>query len=175
MGKRFGRNQKRRMREQAANLQEALERDGSLLHYVSEKKRELEQVMDRARRILGSSIALPPELRGDHPYPLGGDFGADVLAPMPLMPCADQQPAIGSMHMKIARMHELLTWIEDGRVTVDGLAIHFCVQLDSGKAAYAISRRAIERLSAAELQRTIAPQIALELAGHLARAVKGGW
>lgn len=175
MGKRFGRNQKRRMREQVANLQEALERDGSLLHHVSEKKRELEEVLCRARSILGNHVALPPELIGDHPYPLGGDFYADVPAPMPLMPCADQQPAIESIHIQIARMHELLSWIEDGRATADGLAIHFCVQLDSGKAAYAISRRAIERLSAAELQRTIAPQIALELAGHLARAVKGGW
>lgn len=173
MSKRFGRNQKRRMREQVANLREALARDGALLQYVSEQKRELEEAMARARRILGNHVALPPELHGDHPHPLGGDFNVAPLEIPSLLSVDDSGVWAEPTAVSIERMHQLLAWIEDHGH--DTRAIHFRVSLDSGEAAYVISRRAIERLSAAELQRTIAPQIALELAGHLARAVKGGW
>lgn len=175
MSKRFGRNQKRRMREQEAALHEALARDGALLAHVSEQKRELEEVLGRARRILGDHVALPPELRGDHPHPLGGDF--DIPIPERLTPLSPSaaMPAIEPMSLRIARMHHLLSWIEDGDHQHDPSAIHLRVRLDSGEVAYVISRKAIHSLSAAELQRTIFPQIAMELAGHLARGLKGGW
>lgn len=175
MSKRFGRNQKRRMREQEANLREALARDGALLQYVSEQKRELEEAMARARRILGNHVALPPELHGDHPHPLGGDFDVHIPGGIETLAPSSRMPAFEPFSLKIERMHQLLSWIEDRDGRHDDRAIHFRVRLDSGEVGYAISRRAIDRLSASELHRSILPQIALELSQHLATEIKGGW
>jgi hypothetical protein len=169
MSKRFGRNQKRRMREKVSELEQALKRDGALLHHALDQRRAIEQAMDRARRILGSNVALPPEVCGNHPYPLGGDFTASIHDPVPLLPATTGD---ATTSFRLERMHQLLSRIEEGG-SFDERAIHFRVRLDSGHVGYAISRAAIERLSASELQQTILPMIAHELSRHLAAGLKG--
>ena len=76
MAKRFGRNQRRRAREQIAalnqqgeDLRTALARDRGLLRQISDRNASLTKVTAEARKILGDSVALPPVQLGT-PYPL---------------------------------------------------------------------------------------------------------
>lgn len=169
MSKRYGRNQKRAARAEIAGLKESLARDRALMHQTVNDNRDLLEVMQRARAILGRhSVALPVQHMGGHPQPLGGDFDVHVHQPFSL------GGKFESMQVQIERMYELLVMVEEGS-GFDYGALHCTVELDSGKVAYAISRAAIQRMSPMELQQALAPRIALELAGHLAKGVKGGW
>lgn len=171
MSRRFGRNQKRRMREQLAELGQERERASRFAAAARRESDELGRVLAQARSILGRHVALPPELNGNHPYPLGGDFDVHIPGPADFAFVPGAVGPVAELH--IEHMRQLMAWVEDHGI--DNRVIHFRVSLDSGSAAYVISRRAIERMSASELQQTLTPQIAMELAGHLAREIKGGW
>lgn len=166
MSRRYGRNQRRRAREALAAMTQANAMNAGLLRQVSDDKAALLAVLAAARAILGNHPALPPEEIGNHPHPLGGDFDYPVRQTLGLewlLDLAQSEPVF----IQVARMHQLLA-----RVDVDKLKgeIHCHVLLDSGHAAYAISRDALhsmkrhpERL-AHMLTREIAPKLGRMLA-----------
>jgi hypothetical protein len=62
MSKRFGRNQKRRMRDEQARLSEALEMSRGLARHLSDQKRAVESELTEAKDFaLQFSAALPPQ------------------------------------------------------------------------------------------------------------------
>lgn len=179
MGQRFGRNQRRRAREALAAMTAEAERmtlansmNQGLLRQVSDDKAELLKVLASAREVLGNHPALPPDDMGNHPHPLGGDFDMPVQSRLGLgvMDYRPDEPLV----MKIARMHQLLA-----RVNVDKLSgeIHCHVLLDSGHAAYAISRDALYsmRRHPRRLEDLLTSEIAPRLGRQLANVLsKGG-
>lgn len=172
MAQRFGRNQRRRAREALANMTRVNAMNEGLLRQVSEDKGALLAALDAARDILGSHPALEPEDLGNHPHPLGGDF--DMPVPWHLgLEIAEYRPD-EPLFMKIARMHQLLA-----RVNVDKLSgeIHCHVLLDSGHAAYCISRDALYTMKRhpQRLTEMLTREIAPRLARHLSQVLcKGG-
>ena len=65
MSRRFGRNQKRRFREDLAKAREAYDMQTGLLRHVSNKRQELADQIDRAKRLLqAGSVLLEPESLG---------------------------------------------------------------------------------------------------------------
>jgi hypothetical protein len=69
MSRRFGRNQRRQARERIAALEQAIVMDRGLLAHVSERKRQLEQEISDAKRIVGHMSVLfePGATRLDGP------------------------------------------------------------------------------------------------------------
>lgn len=64
MSKRFGRNQRRQARERITELELAIQMDRGLLAHVSERKRQLEQEISDAKRIVGRmSVLFEPEAK----------------------------------------------------------------------------------------------------------------
>jgi len=62
MSKRFGRNQRRRAREEAARLREALQRETQLARYLTIQMRRNKETLERVADTFGRHFAaLPPE------------------------------------------------------------------------------------------------------------------
>lgn len=169
MSKRFGRNQRRRARERIAELKDAGRNKAAHLLDVLEQLRRAEAVIDHARSVLGNDVALPPVMRGYHPMPLGGDFRIeDPNARMP-SPCLGSESMPVTMEMKILQMRELVAFIESRDLD---RAVHFYVQLDDGRAAYAIDDRAFTSMRRQDLEATLRGPISQALAHHLADFLK---
>lgn len=172
MSRRYGRNQRRRAREALAAMTQANAMNAGLLRQVSDDKAALLDVLAAAREILGNHPALPPVELGNHPHPLGGDFDLPVPDRIGFDMMASDPGLLEPLSFRIARMHQLLA-----RVDVDKLRgeIHCHVLLDSGHAAYAISRDALYSLKlhpqrlADMLTREIAPKLGRMLAQVVTR------
>ncbi len=169
MSKRYGRNQRRRARERIAALEEGGRNKAAHLLDVLEQLRRAEAVIDHARSVLGHDVALPPVMRGDHPEPLGGDFRiADPSVRMPAYWSGSESVPV-TMEMKILQMRELVAFIERQDLS---RAVHFYVQLDDGRAAYAIDDRAFSSMRRDHLEATLRGPISQALAHHLADFLK---
>lgn len=169
MSKRFGRNQRRRARERIAELEDAGRNKAAHLLDVLEQLRRAEVAIDHARSVLGHDVALPPVMRGDHPAPLGGDFHiADPIVRMPLRWLAPESVPM-NLEMKIIQMRELVAFIERQDLS---RSVHFYVQLDDGRAAYAIDDRAFTSMRRQDLEATLRGPISQALAHHLADFLK---
>lgn len=172
MAQRFGRNQRRRAREalQAAqqlaetHLEEARSQAGRAEN-MRQEVHALEDVLDEARELLGTSIALPPKHAGRHPYVRDGDFEAfprplrldlgDITATVPKQDAA----------LKILRMRTLLVDFQrrpPGPRDFDS-QIHMRVTLDGGEVVYAISEDALYRAPADWLEYRLSREIARQL------------
>lgn len=170
MSKRYGRNQKRRARERIAQLQSAYAREQGLLARISGQLRDAEDVIDHARSVLGNDVALPPVMRGNHPEPLGGDFLMAEPPAIHVLSCIGDEAMPLTLEMKVIQMRQLLAGLEfqDYRG-----ALHFYVQLDDGRAAYAIDERAFAQMPREQLAATLHGPIAKALARLLADHLKG--
>ncbi|WP_192811320.1 hypothetical protein [Paracidovorax oryzae] len=129
----------------------------------------LEEVLDEAREMLGTSIALPPKHAGRHPYGrAGGDFEA-VPRPGPQMRMDLDDIAANvakeDATLKVQRMCTLLVDLESrppGSRDLDS-QIHMRVTLDGGEVVYAISEDALYRSPAGWLEARLSREIARQL------------
>lgn len=174
MGRRFGRNQKRRLRVQIASLETAQEQGRHQLEQVRSQHRRLEQLLQRATEVLGAySVALPPqtECRSDfEPFALSGEFLIHVPQPLDLL-AADDHTAPPGM-LQVERMYTLLARFEDTRL-LDG-RMHFRIALASGEVVYAISESALRTLPPLELERRIQEEAGRMIARKLMEIIRPG-
>ncbi len=182
MAQRFGRNQRRRAREALQAAQqlaetrlEAARGQASRAEKMRQEVHALEDVLDEAREMLGTSIALPPKHAGRHPFGrAGGDFEA-VPRPGPQMRMdvddITANVAKEDATLKVQRMCTLLVDLESrppGSRDLDS-QIHMRVTLDGGDVVYAISEDALYRAPTDWLERRLGMEIARQLAQVLAR------
>lgn len=179
MAQRFGRNQRRRAREQIAalsqrgeDLRTALALNQGLLREVSARKEALTKVIAEARKILGDSVALPP-LRLATPNPLRRGESSFMARPasQPLSDFIHETGAMSAVWVA-ERMHVLVAEASRGdHLRMQGM--HCMVQLHDGKYAYAISENALHQLSPEMLAERLAPQVADQMTrvmvAHFAR------
>lgn len=170
MSRRFGRNQKRRMREQAATLQTALHyADRAVQNYKTESD-QLRKAIDTARYALGDHIALPPRFAGDHPHPLGGSFDREAVRRLSLDEFRSLADSGHQQALRLARMHTLIAQVRKENRHSD--LIHLRMKLDNGDVVYCISEDAIARSSSDVLEDLLTNQIAPALARELTRFLK---
>lgn len=171
MAKRYGRNQRRRAREQitalatrVASLEGALTLNRGLLRRVSDDNSTLRRVLAEARHVLGDSVALPPETNG---LRLGKDqrvFLATHPANFPaLLRDTERMGAIPAAD----RMHALLVQVELGERRLPGP--HCRVQLHTGEFVYSIAESELYALSPEMLHHRLAPRIASQLTEAMVR------
>jgi hypothetical protein len=168
MAKRFGRNQRRRAREQIAalnqqgeDLRTAMARDQGLLREISARNAALTRVIAAARKILGDSVALPPVQLGT-PYPLRKGERSFMACPAS-PPLSDFISDTGAMATPLVaeRMHVLVAEASRDGQRMKGM--HCLVRVHDGEYAYAISEDALYHLSPEMLAERLAPQVADQL------------
>lgn len=169
MAQRFGRNQRRRAREQITaltkqgeDLRTALALNQGLLHEVSERKNALTKVIAEARKVLGDSVALPPmQLATLHPLRKGEhSFMARTASP-PLSDFIHETGAMANAFLA-EHMHVLVAEASMGdHLRKQG--VHCLVRLHDGEYAYAISEDALHHLSPDMLVERLAPRISEQL------------
>lgn len=174
MGRRFGRNQKRRLRVQIASLETAQEQGRHQLEQVRSQHRRLEQLLQRVTEVLGAySVALPPQTEcrsAFEPFALSGKFLMHVPQPLDLL-AADDLTAPPGM-LQVERMYTLLARFEDTRA-LNG-RLHFRIALASGEVVYAISESALRTLPPQELERRLQEEAGRLIARKLMDIIRPG-
>lgn len=148
MGKRYGRNQKRRARERIAQLQLACTRDAGLLKYMADKARDLEgQIANLADALGVNYVGLPAREIAMKVSDLKFGDSFRYLAP---------NNAVASAHlMHVDAEHD------------ERLSVHFRVRLGPGYVAYAVSSQALMSSPARFLARRMADEMAPTLLGEI--------
>lgn len=151
MSKRFGRNQRRRAREQEAVLKLSRDRAIRMWRDASEEMLDLREIVDDiAARLPVMTSALPPKQ-----HPGGQGSGPDGF---PAAVSTDGE-------VRLVRMHKLLTSLD--RIGVHD-ALHVRVQLADGELAYALSDGEIRLLADPAFQDLLSKEIARQLAARFA-------
>ena len=161
MSRRFGRNQKRKMREELACKQQALTRAEGLMRCTTAEKDRLVDTLSEARYILGDNVALPPEMRGNHPRPLGGDWDAAPWMKLGLREFTSTA-AMAPTSFQRMRMHTLLVDWEDKTKTDDH--VHIRSMLDNGKVVYSLSNAALYGMPRDALQALLTREVSRSIA-----------
>lgn len=165
MSKRFGRNQRRQARERIAALEQAVARDGRLLAHVSERKRQLEQEINDAKRIVGRMSALfEPEARR-----LDGPARSEMHM-FTHSSVVDDGRAFFHNQSKTFSLPVMLSMVSRD---VFDMAIHCKVTFDDGRWGYAISEEAILATPEDVLVERITRELAMTI-GQQLKEVKPG-
>lgn len=161
MSRRFGRNQKRRFREELAKAREAYDMQSGLLQHVSDRRQALEDEIAYAKRVLrnGSVMLEPAELRLDCSDQEQLNYHTESL---PNYLAADDAPI--SMVMEHIPLSVLLT---DSDIDQFSDRLHFRVRFADGQWRYAITKRAIQTMPKADLIRRISQELARAIADEL--------
>jgi hypothetical protein len=166
MAKRFGRNQRRRMREQIVNAHDALRMSNGMLRAVSEKCDSIERAMDEARYVLQNSIALPPLLYSHHPDPLGRDWSKPGSTSL-----REFMYTEGLQHVSVKTHHMHALLVEAQKTPPDG-RLHVRTTLDSGCVAYNISSEALYSMPEDYLKEILHREISRQMAHELVNVLK---
>ncbi len=166
MAQRFGRNQRRRMREALAAQVSYTER---VLMHAAQKEHdiaEVESVLDEARYILGNSVALPPTRSGIELRDGQRSFSMAPNEPMDdFLRSTRREPTV----IKVQMMHALLVKVESSLIE-PGLHVH--VQLGSGEWAYAISEQDLHRMPADALRYRLERELNRQLADAMVKHIR---
>jgi hypothetical protein len=161
MTRRFGRNQKRHMREQLANEQEARLTAEVLAKYAGERRRQAEDALERVRRMLPDmSHLVPPKSTAWHSDPV-----SQLRIPVVQFDMRNGGRATGRdvpLDVMLARLK---------RDTLTG-ALHALVHFRDGRVCYSISPEALAMTPRAELADLMTYNIAAQLGRELARTLK---
>jgi hypothetical protein len=177
VSRRFGRNQRRRAREEIAardlrlaQLDSGLAMTNGLLRNSTEEKQLLrEQLAKIANRLgryaVGAGLPVPfqfPHLRRQREFYMG------VIHPMPLSPLDLTNSAVDTC-CKISR--EIMR-ILDVEVVRDHMSrdLHCRLFFDGHMIGYALSDHAIQRMTSEELTEKIAPEITYLLVKEIQKA-----
>lgn len=155
MSKRFGRNQRRKMREEIADLKIEVDQCERLLSGVRSELAMYRDVANRTAEVLGNYfISLPAETMGVNRIPYYFNFPN----PMPAVPVRPWEYP--------AQMMESLNYIEStimaGETTFDNLRGQMHVKFSSncGQVAYAVSRNAFSNMQTGYAIRAVASGLA---------------
>ena len=163
MSKRFGRNQKRRMREALLASEElrkaGLQTIGHMRSRLEDYRRFLEYVLD----IVGEESILNPEPPADRVQK--HNFPKIVFQSFPRF-CPDEGT--------VACVQNVIANALETRVVLDRLkgAIHFRARLGNGDVAYALSDQAIAVMTTRQLAARLQQEISYQLANELAKELK---
>lgn len=177
MARRYGRNQKRRHREQIASLSERVDSLAMTCSTAETKRQfaymqiaELQAVIDRAVNLLGEGhILLPPGNIEVDPSHLmhGAPIYLDPLPRCTLDWMEDPSPT-----PKLSKVHRLDQLLVEFDYSKWEDSFHANASINGQQVGYLISRQSIERLNARALAITLERQIAPNLANALAKALK---
>lgn len=165
MSRRFGRNQRRQARERIAALEQAVAMDRGLLAHVSERKRQLEQEISDAKRIVGRmSVLFEPEAKR---------LDGPARSPMHIFThsaVVDDSRAFFHNQSKTVPLPVMLSMVNR-----DGLdmAVHCKVLFGDGQWGYAISEEAVLATPEDVLVERIARELAMTIVQQLQEAKPG--
>ena len=163
MSKRFGRNQKRRMREALLAGEElrkaGLQTISHMRSLLEDRRLFLEYVLD----IVGEESILNPEPFDNRVQKY--NFPKIVFRNFPRF-CPDEGT--------VACVQNVIANVLETRVVLDRLrgAIHFRARLGNGDVAYAISDQAIAVMTTRQLAARLQHEISYQLANELAKELK---
>ncbi len=173
MSRRYGRNQKRRAREEIARLHdvveqksEALTMQTELARHIRERKDEIQAEIDTAKDMLVTGCVLlePASME------IGGPVRDQVIVPlMPPMPSLSQLMSCAMPMEAVIHTMPLDVLLTQAVVDQYADALHFHVKFAEGRWSYAISRRAIDGMTRQQL----AKRLSRELAHKMADDMKG--
>ena len=162
MSKRFGRNQKRRMRQEIGSLEALRTRDQHAIDNLRDRVESHRDFFEYVLEIVGPGSIINPEPEGIERINKAAQI--EVLAIEPFNVWSDA--SVMAAQMAIA--HTLLTDVMKDKLRG---ALHFRARLRDGETHYALTdaavavlpRRALERVLYREIARQLAHQLALEL------------
>lgn len=174
MSRRFGRNQKRSMREQiefnaktAANLSDALLMEQSLMVHLREKIDEANDILGDVARILGRNFAgLKPEVREIDPQQR--EYPYRMHPPMPTDFARYNSDAVPELvSFQLYELEHVYPQIVRDRLRED---VHIHLQTPDGRKSYAVSGSAWlqMKMDRRKMFKEFAPMIADELAAFIA-------
>ena len=168
MSRRYGRNQKRRAREEAARLREAVDMANGLARYTTQKNHDLQDEIDRAKELLPEgSILLEP-----------GTIKTGSTTDVPIRMCVHGRvpDSISARQAETFAMRSVPLDVLLTDVVLDQLQdkLHFNVLFADGVWRYSVARRALmngppgtEKRLIADISRRLATQLILDLKTNL--------
>lgn len=168
MARRFGRNRRRKMREQLAALDQALQ---MLLRYATEELGTARKIINDARRIAGrASILFPAQtIEVDHDLHPGDKFRVATFEPFRL-----QDVGPGAVRAEqIAQTRSLPQLISSINLDKMRQHVHYHVEYADRRVAYAVDERTLYLLPKDLRQREMTETIAAQLAVELLRGLPG--
>jgi hypothetical protein len=161
MSKRWGRNQRRRAREEQARLSEALVMSQGLARHLGEQKRRIEGELDDAKYFaVRFSAAFQPqvwELSG----PKRGRIEVEEEQPVDISSFSD---SMQSLTIRRLPLRMLLSEVKQDRFRQ---ALHCRVKFGDGEWGYGITEQAIVNMPRERLVQLISGEIALQIAKHI--------
>jgi hypothetical protein len=176
MARRFGRNQKRHLREAAANANAARVMAEGLAKYAVDRKARIEDELDRTRRILGenSSLLSPRVLSMARARHHGErDFMVRKVPQLKhsLARMMDADGRLSSVQSTIQDIPIPLLLADAQRSLIDG-AMHVRLRYGNGAWGYGITREAIHMTPLEDLTRMISEELGYMIAAELKRELR---
>lgn len=168
MSRRFGRNQRRAARQRVAELEQALQMDRALLARVGERKRQLEQEISNAKRMVGRMSVLfePGATRLDGP----ARGKMQLFSHSAVM--EDGRPFFHAQSKTIPLDVMIATLKSKGGGAFDD-AVHCEVMFDDGCWRYAISEAALYAMPEDILVERVTRELAMTIGKDLAKLTPG--
>ena len=172
MGKRYGRNQKRKHREEIAQLRETHNMDVSLMGRLTRRSENAEQTVQEVFKTIGNvcknSIAIPPkdiEVNRALPNHFSVEQSPSLSEFGPIENHTIREMSNEFAQYRVVDLYRLEIFVEDNRDQM-GKAVH--VTLSNGKhSAYMISDSALASISTMELTDRLLPEVTVALVRHL--------
>lgn len=165
MSKRFGRNQKRRMRETIASLEHARIMDAGLLRNQADKLSKARAALECVEKLLGEyTAALPPKRikRGGDQADRGSlDIVEHSLGSRPY--CDESSKPFSHLTASVTR----LTYVVTSMKAAPDFGMHVIVDFAGRRTAYAANEVAIASVRKVDLIQHISESIATHLAHEL--------
>ena len=164
MSKRFGRNQKRRMRQELASLDKLRTRDQQAIDNLRTRVEDHRRFLEYALELVGPDSILNPEPRMVETSGYG-DQTRILVYRAPLNIWHDHA---------VAKVESTLVRALNTSIVRSALrpAMHFRARLRGGEVAYALTDEAIATMSTRQLEAVLHQHIARQLAHQLALELK---
>ncbi len=160
--KRFGRNQKRRMREQVAQLQQGMAMDRALLADQRSRLDGLREEIRAAKRIAGAHAVL------FSPERVHWEIEARQVVRRPVVGSVPRG-FIGDPMKETFETVDLDVMLADAQITDWERRVHLQVTFRDSRVGYAITRQALEGIPKDELVRMLTREMAPMLAQQIAK------
>ena len=164
MSKRFGRNQKRRMRQEIEALDVMREHDKRAIDNLRSRVEDHRRFLEYALELVGPDSILNPEPRIVETYGYGDQTRVPVY----------REPLNIWHDRAVAKVESTLVRALNTQVVRSALcpAMHFRARLRGGEVAYALTDEAIATMPTRRLEAVLHEHIARQLAHQLALVLK---
>jgi len=174
MGKRFGRNQRRKLRDRVAELEQGFMLAQGITRHVARERDQLRDCITDVERVLGlHHVALPPKGIAFPCTQAQADGLTHVnLQNGPRFEHYSDQPSSAPIDYRISNIHVALMHVS-AHLDATRPAVHCIVQYLDNRWAYAITEQALQTISVDRLAAEIAPQIAAAMKRDMAEVNHG--